>query len=54
MKPWHPRAEGAYALALAIVYRLVSTDYAARVPDELAAMEIVRVSDLQILGLCSS
>ena len=38
LEPWHPRAEGAYALALAIVYRLVSADYAARVPDDEATV----------------
>ncbi len=34
LEAWHPSAEGAYALALAIVYRLVSSDYANRVPDD--------------------
>jgi uncharacterized membrane protein len=38
LEPWHPRAEGAYALALAIVYRLVSSDYASRVPDDEATV----------------
>jgi uncharacterized membrane protein len=35
---WHQSAEGAYALALAVVYRLISTDYAARVPDDEATV----------------
>ena len=34
LEAWHPSAEGAYALALAVVYRLVSSDYANRVPDD--------------------
>ena len=40
LEPWHPRAEGTYALALAIVYRLVSADYAARVPDDEATVVV--------------
>src|SRR6266545_3861070 len=40
LEPWHPGAEGAYALALAIVYRLVSADYAARVPDDEATVVV--------------
>jgi len=31
---WHPGAEAPYALALAVVYRLVSSDYADRVPGD--------------------
>jgi uncharacterized membrane protein len=38
LEPWHPRAEGAYALALAVLYRLVSADYASRVPDDEATV----------------
>ena len=34
LEVWHPGAEGAAALALAVIYRLVSADYAARVPDD--------------------
>ncbi len=34
LEPWHPGAEGVYAVALAVVYRLVSSDYAHRVPDD--------------------
>ena len=34
LETWHPSVEGVYALALAVVYRLVSTDYAARVPGD--------------------
>jgi uncharacterized membrane protein len=37
---WHPRAEGIYALALAVVYRLVSADYATRVPDDKATVAL--------------
>src|SRR6266540_2229257 len=40
LERWHPGAEGAYALALAIVYRLVSADYAARVPDDEATVVV--------------
>lgn len=38
LEAWHPDAEGAYALALAVVYRLVSFDYAHRVPDDEATV----------------
>src|SRR5262249_6380342 len=34
LEGWHASAEGPYAVALAIVYRLVSMDYASRVPDD--------------------
>jgi uncharacterized membrane protein len=34
LEPWRPPAEGPYAVALAVLYRLVATDYAARVPDD--------------------
>jgi uncharacterized membrane protein len=40
LEGWHPGAEGPYALALAIVYRLVSADYAARVPDDESTVVI--------------
>jgi uncharacterized membrane protein len=40
LEPWHPKAEGPYALALAIVYRLVSADYASRVRDDEATVVV--------------
>ncbi|HET8578408.1 MAG TPA: DUF2339 domain-containing protein [Methylomirabilota bacterium] len=40
LDPWQPRAEGPYALALAILYRLVSADYAARVRDDQATVVV--------------
>ena len=38
LEPWRPGLEGIYALGLAIVYRLVSADYAGRVPDDEATV----------------
>jgi len=40
LEAWHPDAEGPYAVALAIVYRLVSADYAARVSDDEATVVV--------------
>jgi uncharacterized membrane protein len=34
LEAWRPLAEGPYAVGLAILYRLVATDYAARVPED--------------------
>ncbi|HEY7205069.1 MAG TPA: DUF2339 domain-containing protein [Methylomirabilota bacterium] len=36
LEAWRPLAEGPYALVLAVLYRLVAADYAARVPDDSA------------------
>lgn len=38
LEPWRPAAEGPYALALAVLYRLVAVDYAARIPDDSATV----------------
>jgi uncharacterized membrane protein len=38
LEAWHPGAEGPYALALAIVYRVISSDYAHRVLDDEATV----------------
>jgi uncharacterized membrane protein len=40
LEGWHPGLEGPYAVALAVVYRLVSTDYAHRVPDDEATVVV--------------
>jgi uncharacterized membrane protein len=40
LEPWQPRAEGPYALALAVLYRLVSADYASRVRDDEATVVV--------------
>jgi len=40
LEAWQPLAEGPCALGLAILYRLVSTDYAARVPDDEATVVV--------------
>jgi uncharacterized membrane protein len=37
---WHPNAEAPYALALAVLYRLVSAEYAAHVPDDEGTVRI--------------
>ncbi|HET9854721.1 MAG TPA: DUF2339 domain-containing protein [Methylomirabilota bacterium] len=37
---WHPWWEGPYALALAVLYRLVSADYASRVPDDRVTVDL--------------
>jgi uncharacterized membrane protein len=34
LEPWRPAAEGPYAVALAVLYQLVATDYASRVPED--------------------
>jgi uncharacterized membrane protein len=34
LEAWRPAAEGPYAVALAVLYRLVAVDYAGRVPDD--------------------
>jgi uncharacterized membrane protein len=34
LEAWRPAGEGPYALALAVLYRLVAVDYEARVPDD--------------------
>lgn len=34
LEAWRPGIEGPYALALAVLYRLVAADYGARVPDD--------------------
>lgn len=34
LEPWRPGMEGPYALALAVLYRLVASDYASRVPED--------------------
>ncbi|HEY7041047.1 MAG TPA: DUF2339 domain-containing protein [Methylomirabilota bacterium] len=36
LEAWRPAAEGAYAVALAVLYRLVAVDYAGRVPGDSA------------------
>jgi Predicted membrane protein (DUF2339) len=38
LEAWRPVAEGPYALFLAVLYRLVAVDYAARVPDDSATV----------------
>jgi uncharacterized membrane protein len=40
LESWHPGAEGAYALALAVVYRAAAADYAARVPGDQATVAL--------------
>jgi uncharacterized membrane protein len=34
LEPWRPGVEGPYAVALAVLYRLVASDYASRVPGD--------------------
>ncbi|MGH7373038.1 MAG: DUF2339 domain-containing protein [Candidatus Rokuibacteriota bacterium] len=34
LEPWRPGVEGPYAVALAVLYRLVASDYASRVPED--------------------
>ena len=38
LEAWRPAAEGPYAVVLAVLYRLVAVDYAARVPDDSATV----------------
>ncbi|PWU24931.1 MAG: hypothetical protein C5B48_03875 [Candidatus Rokuibacteriota bacterium] len=40
LEAWQPRAEAWFALALALVYRFVATDYAARVPYDEATVVV--------------
>jgi len=40
LEPWRPTVEGPYALALAVLYRLVSADYASRVRDDEATVVV--------------
>jgi uncharacterized membrane protein len=40
LEAWRPSWEGAYALGLAVLYRLVSADYASRVPDDRATVDL--------------
>ncbi len=40
LEPWRPNVEGPYALALAVLYRLVSADYASRVRDDEATVVV--------------
>ncbi|MEX2221079.1 MAG: DUF2339 domain-containing protein [Candidatus Rokuibacteriota bacterium] len=37
---WRPSWEGPYALALAVLYRLVAADYASRVPDDRVTVDV--------------
>jgi len=40
LEGWHPSWEGGYALGLAVLYRLVSADYASRVPDDRVTVDL--------------
>jgi predicted membrane protein DUF2339 len=40
LEAWRPSWEGPYALGLAVLYRLVAADYAARVPDDRATVDL--------------
>ncbi len=40
LEAWRPTWEGPYALALAVLYRLVAADYAARVPDDRVTVDV--------------
>jgi len=40
LEAWHPSWEGAYALGLAVLYRLVAADYASRVPDDRVTVDL--------------
>ena len=40
LEPWQPKVEGPYALVLAVLYRLVSADYASRVRDDEATVVV--------------
>ncbi len=40
LEAWRPSWEGPYALALAVLYRLVAADYAARVPDDRVTVDV--------------
>jgi uncharacterized membrane protein len=40
LEAWRPSWEGAYALGLAVLYRLVAVDYASRVPDDRVTVDL--------------
>jgi len=40
LEAWRPTWEGPYALVLAVLYRLVAADYAARVPDDRVTVDV--------------
>jgi uncharacterized membrane protein len=40
LEAWRPSWEGGYALGLAVLYRLVAADYAARVPDDRVTVDL--------------
>jgi uncharacterized membrane protein len=40
LEAWRPSWEAAYALGLAVLYRLVSADYASRVPDDRVTVDL--------------
>jgi uncharacterized membrane protein len=40
LEVWRPPWEGPYALGLAVLYRLVAADYAARVPDDRVTVDV--------------
>jgi uncharacterized membrane protein len=40
LEVWRPTWEGPYALGLAVLYRLVAADYASRVPDDRATVDV--------------
>ena len=40
LEAWRPSWEGGYAVALAVLYRLVAVDYASRVPDDRATVDL--------------
>ncbi len=40
LEVWRPAWEGPYALGLAVLYRLVATDYASRVPDDRGTVDV--------------
>jgi uncharacterized membrane protein len=40
LEVWRPAWEGPYALGLAVLYRLVATDYASRVPDDRVTVDV--------------
>jgi len=40
LEAWRPSWEGAYALGLAVLYRLVAADYASRVPDDRVTVDL--------------
>ena len=40
LEAWRPSWEGGYALGLAVLYRLVAADYASRVPDDRATVDL--------------